>query len=69
MGIYSGIKRERNKKRVTAVTQTFVNLKSNTMKNTMQRYENTMQRYVFFFNLQENLLKNHVYLNYFNRQH
>ena len=60
MGIYSGIKRERNKKRVTAVTQTFVNLKSNTMKNTMQRY-------VFFFNLQENLLKNHVYLNYFNR--
>jgi hypothetical protein len=62
MGIYSGIKRERNKKRVTAVTQTFVNLKSNTMKNTMQRY-------VFFFNLQENLLKNHVYLNYFNRQH
>ena len=62
MGIYSGIKRERNKKRVTAVTQTFVNLKSNTMKNTMQRY-------AFFFNLQENLLKNHVYLNYFNRQH
>ena len=62
MGTYSGIKRERNKKRVTAVTQTFVNLKSNTMKNTMQRY-------VFFFNLQENLLKNHVYLNYFNRQH
>ena len=60
MGIYSGIKRERNKKRVTAVTQTFVNLKSNTMKNTMQRY-------VFFFNLQENLLKNHVSLNYFNR--
>ena len=60
MDTYSGIKRERNKKRVTAVTQTFVNLKSNTMKNTMQRY-------VFFFNLQENLLKNHVYLNYFNR--
>ena len=60
MGIYSGIKRERNKKRVTAVTQTFVNLKSNTMKNTMQRY-------VFFFNLQENLLKKHISLNYFNR--
>ena len=60
MGIYSGIKRERNKKRVTAVTQTFVNLKSNTMKNTMQRY-------AFFLNLQENLLKKHVSLNYFNR--
>ena len=60
MGIYSGIKRERNKKRVTAVTQTFVNHKTNTMKNTMQRY-------AFFFNLQENLLKNHASLNYFNR--
>ena len=28
----------KNKKRVTAVTQYLVNLKSNTMKNTMQRY-------------------------------
>jgi len=62
MGIYSEIKRERNKKRVTAVTQTFVNLKSNTMKNTMQRY-------TFFFNLQENLLKNRACLNYFNKSH
>ena len=62
MGIYSEIKRERNKKRVTAVTQTFVNLKSNTMKNTMQRY-------TFFFNLQENLLKNRACLNYFNKSY
>ena len=32
------LQRGRNKKRVTAVTQYLVNLKSNTMKNTMQRY-------------------------------
>ena len=31
-------KEVKHKKRVTAVTQTFVNLKSNTMKNTVQRY-------------------------------
>lgn len=29
----------KNKKRVTAVTQYLVNLKSNTMKNTVQKYE------------------------------
>ncbi len=32
-------KNVKTKKRVTAVTQTFVNLKSNTMKNTMQSYD------------------------------
>lgn len=29
----------KNRKRVTAVTQYLVNLKSNTMKNTVQKYE------------------------------
>jgi len=35
--IFSPLLSKSQKKRVTAVTQTFVNLKSNTMKNTMQR--------------------------------
>ncbi|EPT32872.1 hypothetical protein HMPREF9012_2025 [Bacteroidetes bacterium oral taxon 272 str. F0290] len=36
---------EEHKKRVNALTQPFINLKSNTMKNTLQRYDslNTLQ--------------------------
>ena len=43
----------RAKKRSTAVLQSFINLKSNTMKNTLQRY-------ALFGNLQEKLIKNDV---------
>ena len=41
-----------HKKRVTAVTPAFVNLKSNTMKNTMQKYYYylIMQYFSLFYN-------------------
>ena len=46
--IFYALKRGRNKKRVTAVTQYLVNLKSNTMKNTHANVERICEPHKLF---------------------